>query len=215
MNTINHQRTNLRRQRRGLAILLVMGVIAITMAMSYALMRSQFTVTKIQENATRHSDARQAAVAGISHAMRVMHDADAWKGVDSTIQGSLGATMRYEVTYTAGDPSLASSNHAAYPDREYDNYAIRVTLDAIGYAVDPDDDTRETSHHMRAIMQLVPRKLSTDAPATWPTINQHTVYQWDADKDVKVEIPVRIEGSVYLQGALETRGALPLRRQAV
>ncbi len=61
-----------------MTIIVVMGVIAMTLAMSYALMRSQFVMTQVQQNATRHGDARQAAVAGLMQAIRVMHDADAW-----------------------------------------------------------------------------------------------------------------------------------------
>lgn len=206
---MNDRKRTLQSRRNGMAIVLVLGVIAMTLAMSYAMMRSQFTMTRVQENATRHGDARNAAVAGITHAIRVMHDSDEWAGVDSTIQGNLNPALRYEVTYTAGDPSLDPSNMAAYPGRDYDKYAYRVTLDAIGYAVDPDDADRETSHHIRTVMQLVPRKLSTAEPTKWSAINQYTVYQWHADKAVSVELPVHVEGAAYLQGALNLAESYP------
>ena len=196
MKTAKHQRS-------GLAIILVMGVIAMTLAMSYALMRSQFLVSKVHENATRHGNARQAATAGLTHAMRVMHNAESWEGVGSTIQGQLSSDLRFEVTYSAGDPSLNPANQSAYPDRDYNDYAYRVTLDATGYAVDADNPDRETSHKMRAVVRLVPRKLSTSEPEAWSAINEHTVYQWNSTKTVIADLPFRIEGTTHLKGELE------------
>ena len=213
MNSTNQQRKSRHSRRNAMTIIVVMGVIAMTLAMSYALMRSQFVMTQVQGNATRHGDARQTAVAGLMQAIRVMHDADAWGGVDTSIQGQLSESLRYEVHYTVGDPSLDPAKKDAYPDREYDDYPYRVTLDATGYAVDPDDPDRETSHRMRAVVKLVPRKLSTTEPDNWTTINQYTVYQWNADKTVVADLPLHVEGPAYLQGKLDLAEGYPYDAQ--
>src|SRR5438552_3178588 len=69
-----------RRRRRGVSLLLVLGLVAIALATSYALLRTQATSMQLQGNAGRQVDARQAAFAGLSAALRRMHEPD-WGGV--------------------------------------------------------------------------------------------------------------------------------------
>ena len=90
------QKPPLKPRRRGMAIVMVLGLLAITMAMSYSMMRSQATNAQIQYNSTRVGHARQAALAGLSTGLRKMHQDD-WAGVDSQLTGWLSSTESYSV----------------------------------------------------------------------------------------------------------------------
>jgi hypothetical protein len=65
-----------------MTVIVVLGVISITLALSYAMLRSQVTSVQIQSNLDRRNAARQAAYAGVSAALRAMHQSS-WGGVDA------------------------------------------------------------------------------------------------------------------------------------
>jgi hypothetical protein len=179
--------------RDGMALVLVMGVIAFTLAIAYVAMRTQNTSSRVQQNAGRQAFARQAANAGISAGLRAMHT-NSWQGVDTTLTGQLNADDTYEVTFVTGDASLTAS------DPNWHDYPYRVTLSSTGYARDPANPTVRAVHRMRAVVQLVPRELSTP-PANWASLQNHTIHQW-ANRAVSIEMPFRAEGPVMLQGPL-------------
>ena len=181
------------RTRRGVAVLVVLMLISITMALAYAVMRSQGTALQIQNNANLRNSARQAAVTGLTIALKKMHTSD-WDGANATLQGSLGGYEGYRVTYTSGDPSL-EPGHSDYADLPY-----RVTLLSTGLAADPSDPERISTYQVRAVVRLAPRKLD-DEPTDWATMQQYTVYQSKKDS-FEVEIPCRLEGHVRIQGKL-------------
>ena len=189
-----------RLNRRGVTIVVVLGLISITLALSYAMMRAQGTAIQIQRNSDRLADARQAAVSGLMVALRKMHQSD-WQGVDSTLTGQLAAGQSYTVSYTTGDPALT----AAHP--ELADWPYRVTLLSTGYSTGGDGSSSVSMHRVRAVVRLAPRQLGA-APPDWPHMQQHTVYQWTAD-DFSVELPCRIEGPVWMQGRLELCESYP------
>ena len=182
-----------RSRRQGMSLLIVLAMIAITMGASYAVLRSQTTAIRVQSNATRHGDARNATIVGITTAMRAM-SGNTWAGVGTTFEGRLSDTEGYVVSFTTGDPGLS----AGAP--EYDDFPYRVTILSTGFAVDPANSHVRSEHRIRTVVRLVPRALST-APANWPDLGQETVFQWD-DNPAVVEIPVQIEGSARLHGPL-------------
>ena len=55
----------LSRRRRGIAVLIVLGVLTVTLAVSYAIMRRQSTLSQLDRNASLSYQARQAARTGI------------------------------------------------------------------------------------------------------------------------------------------------------
>lgn len=190
------RRLRLPRARRAVATLVVLLLLAVTLALSYAMMRSQAMDLRIQQNAGLGPAARQAALTGMTMAMRDMHRGD-WVGIEQTVTGSLGAYASYEVTYTTGDESLTSQ-----PDHpDYGDFPYRVTLDATGFAADPSDPKRISTHQVRAVVRLVPRKLA-DEPSDWPTMQQYTVFQTKSDH-FEIDIPCRLEGPVRVQGKLK------------
>jgi len=178
----------------------VLGLISMTLALSYAMVRSQMTSVAIQGNHSRRTDARHAAITGMTIALRKMHDAD-WAGVDSVLTGQLNEHDSYQVTHTTGDASLDED------DPDYAEFPYRVTLVSTGYATDPANPSIQASHQVRTVVQLVRRKFS-DEPSNWTQLQQrdadtpYTVYQW-ADRPVYVNVPVRTEGAMYLQGELK------------
>ena len=185
-------RSNWRRPRHsGVTIIVVLGIISITMALTYAVVRNQGVMMQIQLNSSSNSQARQAAVTGLTIALRKMHEST-WAGVDTTLSASLNATDRYEVEYATGDPTL----HLG--DSDYCLYPYRVTLTSTGYSESVDGDASESSHTIKAVVQLVPRALASE-PDTWPVMQTYTAVQW-ADEPVTMEVPVRIEGNVHAQG---------------
>ena len=186
--------------RRGVAILVVLVVISVAFALSYAIMRSQGTALLIQQNAHLGASARQAAMTGLTAALKKMHT-DEWAGVDTTLSGSLGSHEGFEVTYTTGDPSLESG------DDDYAEYPYRVTLLSTGYAADPGDPQRVVTHQMRAVVRLVPRKLA-DEPTDWATMQESTVHQ-SKKENFEVDIPCQFQGRVRVQGKLKIGAHYP------
>jgi hypothetical protein len=182
-----------------LTVLIVLALISITLALSYAMMRSQSVNVQIQDNLGRQDDARQAALAGMAIALRKMHEAD-WGGVTSVVEGHVSDRDSYRVTYATGDESLTAD------DPEYDEYPFRVTLMSTGVSVDLDNPGIRAEHQVRAVVQLIRRQLSA-TPANWGQLQQAddgtplTIYQW-GNVGVPVDVPLRVEGGALLQGAL-------------
>lgn len=176
-----------------MAVLVVVVLLSITMALCYSVMRSQGTALRIQQNASLRIGARQAALTGLTLALKEMHTSD-WAGTGTTLSQSLGNDDGFHVTFTAGDASLAPG------DDDYDEYPYRVTLLSTGYAEDPRDSSRSATYQVKAVVRLVPRMLS-DHPTDWPTMQQYTVYQSESDP-FEIDIPCRLEGPVRIQGRL-------------
>jgi hypothetical protein len=184
---------NARRARRGSAVLLVLGLLAITLALSYALMRTQATTAHMQNNLNRRAIARAAAETGLLAALRRMHEDD-WQGITESVNGALPDGSWYEAVYSTGDAALAPG------DADYSEWPYRVTITATGHAADPARPGVDSTHAAVAVVQLVRRKL-TPAPAAWNSAQNYTVYQWSAS-EAKIELPVRITGPVYLQSRI-------------
>ena len=181
-------------RRRGVTVLIVLGVLSITLALSYAMLRSQFVSVQIQQNAGRRGEARQAAQTGLAIALRKMHQAD-WQGVDTTVSADLGDGTSFSAEYVTGDASLSSG------DDDYWLYPYRVTVTATGYAQQPGAAGSPAQHQVQAVVQLLPRQLSA-SPGDWTSLQDYTVYQW-ADQPVVCETPVRLEGRTRLHGELQ------------
>ena len=185
-----------RTPHRGMTVILVLAMLSITLALSYAMLRTQATNEQVQRNSSERGSARQAAQAGMSIALRKMHEAN-WGGVGVTLSGELGDGLSYRATYTTGDASLTASS----PD--YWLYPYRVTVTAVGTATDPGSPGIEATHTIRTVVQLVPRKLA-DEPANWTALQPYTVCQWGTGlgREFNLDFPSRIEGPVSLQNEI-------------
>ena len=186
-------------RRRGVAVILVFLILALTMGLSYAAIRSQSGAAVIARNAKRNLDARQAALAGVAMALRKMHT-NAWDGVDSNIAGTLGGELSYQAAFTAGDPRLNSSHP------EYNDLPFRVTITAVGRAVDPDNPQCVAEHRIQVIARLVPRALGA-APSQWSELTSATVYQnWPGLFNIypgaRIEGPVRTQATVKIRDGI-------------
>ncbi|MCE9555009.1 MAG: LamG domain-containing protein, partial [Planctomycetes bacterium] len=69
------------------------------------------------------------------------------------------------------------------------------------------DSTRRATHRVRAVVQLVRRKLSTVSSA-WTTAQAYTVLQWGND-EARFDLTNRIEGPVQFQGPLQVCPTYP------
>lgn len=178
------------RDRRGVGVVLVLGLLAVSMALSYAALRTQFTAVKLQDNSDRLDEARAAAECGLAIALRRMHEAG-WAGVSTSLSGTLSNTQGYSATYETGDSSLQST------DADYSDWPWRVTIHVTGTARDTATGN-QSSHRLRAVVRFVPRQLATQ-PSGWDQVAQYTVLQ-TAVADFRVNTPVRFEGNVRMQG---------------
>ena len=188
-----------RGRRRGFSVLVVLLLIAVTLGLSYASIRTQSVNVRIQRNASFRASARSVALSGLATALRVMHTND-WQGVDTTLTGSLSPHENFEVRFTTGDPALLPG------DAEFDRYPYRVTLDATGYAADPAHPASIAIHRAQAVVELIPRALS-EAPAGLDDILDHTLSQWDSGT-IELCVPFRVEGPVRFRGRLDLSQAL-------
>jgi hypothetical protein len=196
MMKLRHQRI---RRRRGVAIIVVLGLISIAMALSYTMMRAQGTTLKIQENSRRRADARQAALSGLMAGLGQMHQKD-WSGVGSTLAGRLSETESYTVEYLTGDSRLTPT------DPEFAEWPYRVTLVVTGFTTSQDGGATST-HRLRAVTRLNPKGLSA-TPPDWAHMQPYTVYQW-TPAGFAVDVPARIEGPVWMQGPLALAQTYP------
>lgn len=178
--------------RRGMTVIMVLGVISITLALSYAMLRSQTTSVEIQSNLDRRAAARQAAYAGVSIALRKMHN-NGWAGVDVPIDQDVSDHQWFVTSFETGDSTLTPG------DEDYGEFPFRVTINTFGYAADPTHPDVRSSYRVKAVVQLVRKQLYAE-PATWANVRNFTAYQWSGSA-LTVEFPVRVEGPVYAQGA--------------
>ncbi len=176
--------------RRGMAVLMVLLLLSLTVGLCYAAMRGQSTIGTIQRNADRQASSRQAALTGLAAALKKMHRGD-WTGVGIPLTGSLGDNESFRTTYTAGDPMLGAGD---------DDQPYRVTLLATGYAVDPQNPQSIASHCIRAVVRLIPRRLAPQ-PTDFAAMKGYTIYQ-TKKFDTEIDIPCRFTGKVRLQNTL-------------
>ncbi len=186
-------------RRNGVAVILVFLILAFTMGLSYAAIRSQSGAANIARNANRNIDARQAALAGAAMALRKMHTTS-WAGVNTNISGALGSGLSFQAEFTAGDPRLNTSHP------EYGDLPFRVTITVVGRAVDPDNPQCVAEHRIRVIVRLVPRALG-NAPSQWSELTSATVYQ-NVPGVFHVYPGSRIEGSVRTQATIQIRSGI-------
>src|SRR5256885_15652942 len=106
---------------RGIAIVMVLGILAITIAVSYATLRGQGTTTQLARNGSRSLEARAAARSGIAAALRSMSE-NGWGGVTTSLSSNVTANSWYQVTYTTGDDKLTDGNAS------YSEWPFRVTI---------------------------------------------------------------------------------------
>jgi hypothetical protein len=191
--TITAKGRSPKHRRGGMTVIVVLGVISITLALSYAMLRSQVTSVAIQSNLERNNAARQAAYAGVSAALRAMHKIS-WGGIDVPLTQNLADNQWFDVAFETGDPSLTSSSS------DYAEFPYRVTINSTGFASDPAQPDVRSTYKVRAVVQLIRKKL-TDAPAVWNTIRQYTTYQWSGNVGF-VEFPVQVSGPVWTQNQL-------------
>jgi len=194
---LSNQPRAVSRRRRGVALLIVMLLLSMTLGLSYAAMRSQHTAMLIHRNFDCRESARQAARTGLSIAIQKMSTTQ-WNGVGTALTGELSAEESFEVSYTLGDPTLSDDDLAN---------AYRVTLLSTGKAADPGRSETVTQYQIRAVMGLAPRTLA-DEPFDWKEMQDYTVFQTD-DVHVPIDIPARIEGPVRLQKKLKIAGHYP------
>lgn len=186
-------RSRVVRQRAGVAVVIVLGLLAVTLALSYAMLRSQTTIETMQRNDGFRSTARQAAQAGLTAGLRAMHGAR-WAGVDTPLSGKFDDNTSYTVTYQTGDASLKTT------DADYDEYPYRVTVTSKATATDPATPAVQSTYTSQAVVQLIRRKLA-DQPSAWTAMQPYTVYQWGtgSGREVDIEVPVRVEGLTLFQ----------------
>ncbi|HEY2761615.1 MAG TPA: hypothetical protein VGI75_12750, partial [Pirellulales bacterium] len=184
------RRENLNNSRRGISVIVVLGLIALTMAMSYALMRVEYYTVNVQQNSNRQNLARQAALVGLSKAIRAMEQS-VWTITGPSVTGSLNATDTYSVTYTAGDSSLSSS--------DWEN-PYRVTILSTGTSADPSNSSSRATHKLRAVMRLIPRQLGT-GPSDLANIVKYAWFQTQNDT-FTFQVPVQVQGNVRVQGTV-------------
>jgi hypothetical protein len=179
---------------RGIAVVMILGLLAITIAVSYATLRGQGTTTQLARNNSRSLDARAASRSGIAAALRKISE-NAWGGVSVTLQSNVTPTSWYVVTFTTGDAKLAST------DPSYSEYPYRLMIDSVGYAADPLNTAVQSQYKSRCTVQLQRKQLVAD-PANWSTLIANNVYQY-SNNDAYVQFPVKINGPTTLLGKLQ------------
>ncbi len=189
-----------RATRGGFAIVLVLALLGASLAVAYGVLKSEATTLALQQNSGSREAARQAALSGLAIGLRHMHTSS-WAGVNTTLSRNLGGGASCTVKYTPGDPDLQPE----HPD--YNRYPFRVTLEVTGFVIDKTTPPRIAWHQLQAVVELVPRALSTP-PSDWSRMQSYVCFQTHAEPTT-VELPFRIEGAVRLQKDLTIADAYP------
>jgi hypothetical protein len=179
--------------RRGFAVLLVLGLISMTLAVSYAVLRTQAAGLKAGVNVGQRLDARQAAYSGLSTALRKMSQSD-WAGADTVLTGTVGPDATFAASFTTGDAELTSG------DSQAAEWPYRMTITVTGIATNTAVSPVPATYRVEAVARLVPRSTTTN-PAVWTSSSPYVVYQTSTD-DVTVQLPVRINGAIRFQSQL-------------
>jgi hypothetical protein len=192
--------------RRGIALVLVLGLLAITLGFSYALLRSHTTDHELERNQSRKMDARAAAQAGIAVALRKLYDGT-WAGADTSFAGDLTADklQGFTVSYTTGDSELTSAS------ADWKEYPFRITLLSKGYSIDPSTAASRSEYSIRVVVQLVRRKLNTNLAST-PGLETLSICQTGNDT-VEIQYPIRLNDNVYIQGEIEFSRQYPQKHK--
>jgi hypothetical protein len=190
--------------RRAVAIVLVLGMLAMTLSVAYAMLRMQSMSIAVSANYRGLSDARMAAMTGMNVALRTMHQ-DSWTGVGTSVSGQLGSGMSFTASYTAGDASLTP----AHPD--YSDYPYRVTIRCTGSAEHPQQAAPAATHVIETVVTLVPRAIQS-TPSAWSRVQGNTVCQWGSDAST-MELPSQFTGNVHAQANLTFAGKTPVDDQ--
>ncbi|MHC2066828.1 LamG-like jellyroll fold domain-containing protein [Bremerella sp. T1] len=184
----------IRPRREGFAVVIVLALLSVTLALSYSMMRVQTTASQIQRNMSRQADARQAAISGVSAGIRKMYESD-WGGIESTLSMNLGDNLSYQVQYTTGDAWLQPG------DPDYTEKPFRVTVVSTGYAFDPASPSVRSEYTIRAVVQLVRRKLQ-DNPSSYAAAAGHSLYSYGTGTNT-LEAPNQIHGKTFINGELD------------
>ncbi len=179
-----------RRNRRGVAVILVLGFMAISFGMAYALLRAQASSMQLAGNYRRMEQAREAAFSGALAGIREIH-ADDWAGVATSFSANVTANSSYTVSFVTGDDSLQLG------DADYDMWPYRVTIKSVGYAQDPADPLAVATANVHVVMQLIPENVATE-PSIWQTARQYTAFQ-SKTVEANLNMHIRFEGPVRFQ----------------
>jgi len=172
---------------------MVLGLLAITLAISYATLRGQGTTIELARNNGRSLDARVAAQSGLSAAIRKMSETS-WGGIGSTLRSNVSDSAWYQVTFTTGDSKLLRG------DSQFGDYPFRVTVESTGYSADPLNAAIQSQHKSRCVVQLVRKKMLAE-PSDWSNLTNFNVYHF-SNHDAYVQFPMRINGPVCMLGKL-------------
>jgi hypothetical protein len=178
---------------RGIAVVMVLGLLAITIAVSYATLRGQGTTTQLARNNSRALDARAASRSGIAAAIRKMSE-NSWGGITSTVESGVTSNSSYQVKFKTGDDSLTPAS------LDYNERPFRVMIDSTGFATDPLNPQIQSQFKSRCVVQLLRKRILSE-PAGWSTLMASNVYQF-SNQDAYVQFPVRMNGRVTLLGKL-------------
>lgn len=202
MNDLRKTAVRRATRRRGVAVLLVLLLLSITLGLSYAMVRTQNTVSAIGRNADRRTLAREAAIAGLGLAYQKMFSRT-WGGVGTTLSRSLTSYESFSVTYTAGDVTMLDSQGNLPTDAaDRNKYPYRVTLVSTGTSIDPSDPSRVATHKARSVVQLIPKALASE-PSRWSEALGFTLYQCNWADWCNIGVPFRAVGRVRLGALLE------------
>jgi hypothetical protein len=179
---------------RGIAVVMVLGLLAITIAISYATLRGQGTTTQLARNGGRSLDARAAARSGVAAALRAMSQ-NGWAGVGTPLSSNVTPNSWYLVTFTTGDTKLTNADPA------YSEWPFRVTIESTGFASDPLNTNIQAQYKSCCVVQLLRKNMVSD-PANWSSIITQNVYQFSSS-DAWVQFPVRINGNSTFLGKLQ------------
>ncbi len=195
MHAVHFARRRRRRSdRRGVAIVLVLGFMAISFGLAYSLLRAQASAIQLEDNFRRMAEAREAALSGIAVGIRQIHAAD-WEGVDTSFANTVATNSGYKVTYTTGDDSLELG------DADYEMWPYRVTITSQGYSQDPIDPLAIATSEVQVVVQLIPERVATE-PSLWEVARQYTLFQAQ-DAYSRIAVLTQIEGPTRFQGQLD------------
>jgi len=138
--------------RRGVALMVVMVAISVSLVLTYSFLKTQTTVMQISRNTARRDLALQAAQTGAAVALSVMQTPE-WEGVETQLSRVVHSDLLGTASYVVEFRPPTGDGRQALPD----DAALRVLLRSTGTWQSAENDAELVQQHVEVVVKLKPR----------------------------------------------------------
>ncbi|GAB4140143.1 MAG: hypothetical protein Tsb009_09350 [Planctomycetaceae bacterium] len=197
--------------RRGVALMVVMVTLSITVVLTLAFLRSQTTSLQIQQNTSRREFALQAARTGAAVALREIHLPE-WQGISTPLNGTVHQDLSGTSSYHVEFLPLSENDISPLPA----DSALHLVLKSTGRWTNAEDSNDVVERTVKVIVRLRPRLAGRNIvpgdsaaasdlnpnPGDYDVIQQYALFAEGGAESLVLDPGDRIEGKIWLHDNL-------------